>query len=169
MKAIAFLLSFVCLGFIARAAEADPREFFAFYPEVSAKADGAVPFSYKLALARGKLTGFYGKPAVLTLLEVSELKSGYPEAGTIPYPALFFGFSKEGFKRLREHVAQARPSRLILVIDGRAYDALRPATVRDVINRHVRLQLLIPSALDKDSELKALFNKLRAAKAALKR
>jgi len=164
MNRILLQLAFLCVAFVMHATDANPRESFGLYPVVPTKKDGATAFSFKDALTSKNYSGFYLGPALLTLSQVAHLGSGYPEAGTIPYPALFFGFTAEGFNVLRDHLKLAKPSDLVVVIDGRAYGTLDPSVVRDIVERRVKLQLLIPSALNNRGELDRLCNKLVAAK-----
>ena len=165
MNRILLLLIFLCIAFIVRAADANPRELFGLYPAAPTDKDGARAFSVQGALDGEDYPGFYREPAVLTLSHIAKVSTGYPEAGTIPFPALFLSFTNEGFKRLRDHLKLAEPSDLVVVIDGRAYATLPPRVIRDILDRRVDLRLLIRSALDNKDELDLLRKKLIAAKA----
>ena len=169
-----FLLVFSLLTLAARGADVNPRESFAVYPEVPKGTSGAIAFECSAPLSGEKYFGFYLSTPVLTLSHLADGGSGYPEAGAAPFPALWFSFTDDGFKRLQGHLKGKQPSNLVVFIDGHAYARLEPADIRDIvehrrdirdaIEHRSRLQILIRSALDNKAELDRLLGKLKAAR-----
>ena len=169
MNKITLVLTFLATVLVARAADPKPPEPFALYPVCLKDVEGATAFSYQGALTAIKDSGFYHEPAVLTMAHVGKIDWGYPEAGTIPFPALIFYFSPEGFKVLRDYLRSPQASDLVLFIDGHAYMRLEVVPFRRFMEHPSSLEVLIRSALDDSAELKRLFNVLQAASRAKKR
>src|SRR5687768_9600678 len=104
MNRMLFQLTLLCVAFVMRAAEPSPRDVLGLYPAAPTDKDGATAFSFQGGLDGKEYPGFYRSPAVLTLSHIAAVASGYPEVGAAPFPALFFTFTEEGFKRLRDHL-----------------------------------------------------------------